>query len=82
MLDNQDMRTEQSKINAVSERASTGNLLTFQAPAPRLRPLNRDGYGRPITHFFGLPISRTVDLPRPRAAKTGSYTVVMFQVKA
>lgn len=58
-----------------STKRPIGRLLMFpSSPAPA-RYEKRDGYGRPITHIFGLPISGAV-APTRRFTLCGSGAMV------
>ncbi len=69
-------RTKQAE--GEKEAKTTGRLLSFpSAPAPK--SVARDGYGRPVTHVFGLRISGTVDLYKPFEMRRRGGLVEVFQ---
>jgi hypothetical protein len=43
------------------------------------RPVPRDGYGRPITHVFGLKISGRVFLSQPFEMRRAGGVTEIFQ---
>jgi len=62
---------------------STGRLLAFPAAPAQPRPTTmRDGYGRPITHIFGLRISGAVTLTQPFEMRKSGGVVEIFQERA
>lgn len=57
-----------------------GRVLEFRAPATvHPQPFNRDGFGRPITHVFGLRISGAVTLTRPWSGRRNGGVVEIAQ---
>ena len=66
---------------AKTARGATARVLAFPtAPATvQPQPVKRDGYGRPITHMFGLRISGTVTLTRPFEMRRSGGVVEIAQ---
>jgi len=63
-----------------SNAGPKGRLLTFpyQSAPAQARPVARDGYGKPITHVFGLRISGTVELASPFTVRRNGGSVEVF----
>lgn len=88
-------RSENEAQAPVSAGRPVGRLLTFRsAQVPQSRPavgvgaatpatydpaMVRNGYGKPLTHIFGLRISGTVNLSQPFEMRRSGGVVEVFQ---
>ena len=66
-------------IQTLQNKGNSGRLLTFPDVATPARPIARDGYGRPITHIFGLRLPDTFSLSRPFELRRSGGVVELVQ---
>lgn len=85
-------RSENEAQAPVSAGRPVGRLLTFRSaqsrpavgvvaatPATYDPAMVRNGYGKPLTHIFGLRISGTVNLSQPFEMRRSGGVVEVFQ---